>query len=91
MNWYCPNCGLTEQTAIVPNRWHQCAKLRGLMAPLLPEGTKGKIVAHDREDYVGDDLVQTDPAGRQVMSITTTRDEGQDVIVFAPTATGGAS
>ena len=89
-NWYCPECGLTDrQPASVPNRWHPCPKLRGLMAPLLPEGMDAKVEAHDREDYVGKELVQMDPAGRPVMSITTTRSDGSnDVVVFAPTATG---
>lgn len=53
---------------------------------MVPAGTKAKITAHDREDYVGNEVVQTDPSGRPIMSITTTRDEGEDCMVFAPTA-----
>ncbi len=88
MNWYCPNCGLTDRTAqFMPNRYHTCAKLRGLTAPMLPEGVKAKIVAHDRDDYVGREMVQRDANGRPIMSIETTRDNGNDLIVFAPTAT----
>ena len=88
--WYCPNCGARAQT-IEPRphtEYHICPALRGLNAPLIPVGTKAKIVAHDRDDYVGTELVQTDAYGRPVMSITITRDEGQDAIVFAPAASG---
>ena len=86
--WYCPNCGLVDRTAtFVTNRYHTCPKLRGLSAPLLPAGVKAKVEAHDREDYVGQEMVQRDANGRPIMSIETTRDNGNDLIVFAPTAT----
>lgn len=87
-NWYCPNCTLTQQTKeFRPHtRFHACVGLRGLTAPMLAVGTKAKVEARDREDYVGKDDVQTDENGRPVMSVVTTRDEGQDTIVFAPTA-----
>jgi len=86
--WYCPNCAVEDVTAAsVPNRFHTCAGLRGLTAPLLLAGTRAKVTAHEREDYVGTEHVQTDDAGRPIMSITTERDDGQDVVVFAPTAT----
>ena len=90
-NWYCPNCGLHDQTreAQPHTRFHACPKLRGLTAPMLPEGVAAKVEARDREDYVGNEMVQTDENGRPVMSVVTTRDEGTDAIVFAPTATGG--
>jgi len=50
-------------------------------------GTRCKVEALDREDYVGSEKVQTDANGRPVMAIRTTRDDGQDVAVLAPTAT----
>lgn len=53
-------------------------------------GTSAKIVAVEREDYVGTDLVQTDGEGRPIMSVVTVRDDGQDCMVFAPTATAKA-
>ena len=89
--WYCPACGLTDQTndprIAVP--LHPCPKLRGLMAPMLAKGTAGKIELHEREDYVGDELVQLDPEqGRPVMSMVTTREDGQDARIYVPTATG---
>jgi len=89
--WYCPNCGKEDTTTepLPHTRFHTCPKLRGLTAPMLPAGTKAKVEAREREDYVNGDQVQLDPErGRPVMSVVTTRDEGQDVIVFAPTATG---
>lgn len=91
-DWYCPNCGLTDRTpASVANRWHPCAKMAGLMSPLLPAGIKAKVVAHEREDYVGQELVQTNTDGRPVYLIQTTRDEGTDAVVFPPTARVGVN
>lgn len=88
-DWYCPNCGLTDQTreARPHSRYHTCPKLRGLSAPMLPAGTAAKVEVREREDYIGNEMVRTDAAGRPIMSIVTTRDEGQDCMVFAPTAT----
>lgn len=88
VDWYCPQCGYTDQTRVAGphQRWHTCPKLRMMSTPMLPKGTAGKIVAHDRADYVAGELVQTDPAGRPIMSLETIRDNGNDVVVFAPTA-----
>lgn len=87
--WYCPNCHLTDVTteARPHTRFHSCPGLHGLTAPMLPSGTKAKVTAHEREDYIGNEIVQTDNRGRPVMSVVTTRDDGTDAIVFAPTAT----
>ena len=92
-DWYCPQCGLTDQTSdpriAVP--LHPCPKLRGLMTPMLQKGIAGKIELHEREDYVAGELVQRDPErGRPVMSMETTRDEGTDLRVYLPTATASA-
>jgi hypothetical protein len=90
-DWYCPNCGLTDQTreAGVHVRYHTCPRLRFLSAPMVRKGTAAKVALHERESYVGSELVQYDPErGRPIVSIETTRDEGNDLIVFAPTATG---
>lgn len=87
--WECPNCTTTDVTrARIGNRFHTCPGLRGLTAPLLPAGTAAKVEARERDDYVGRDMVQADGEGRPVMSVVTTRDEGQDVAVLAPCATG---
>ncbi len=88
--WECPNCPHTDVTHEpgVHTRFHSCPGARGLTAPMVPAGTSAKVDVLEREDYVGRELVQTDSAGRPVMSIVTTRDDGTDVLVFAPTATG---
>jgi hypothetical protein len=50
-------------------------------------GVKAKLTLNEREDYIGGELVQLDPERRRpVMSVVTTRDTGQDTLVFAPTA-----
>lgn len=88
--WYCPNCSATDVTreARPHSRFHTCPGLRGLSAPMIEVGTKAKVELREREDYVGSEEVQLDPERRRpVMSIVTTRDNGQDVAVFAPTAT----
>ena len=92
--WYCPNCG---QTATLPfpkpkqTHMHTCPRLRYLSAPLLPRGTAAKVEIVERGDYVGRESVQLDPdRGRPVQSIITTRDKGQDAIIFAPVATATA-
>jgi hypothetical protein len=87
--WTCPNC---TQTAVTrdPNphtRFHACRGLRGLTAPMVPAGTKARVTAVEREDYIGGDVVQVDGEGRPVMAIVTTRDDGNDVTVLAPCAT----
>lgn len=89
--WYCPNCTTVDVTrrADVHQQMHTCPGLRGLTAPLLEVGTAAKVVAHEREDYIGSEIVQLDPNGRPVMAVETVRDEGNDLVVFAPTA--GAS
>lgn len=89
-NWYCPNCPATSQTREFRphSRFHSCPGLKGMTAPMFDELTnpKVKVEAHMREDYIGDDIVQTDEDGRPVMSVVTTREDGTDTIVFAPTA-----
>jgi hypothetical protein len=87
--WYCPNCQAEDVThdPRPHSRFHVCKGLRGLTAPMLPAGTRAKVEAVEREDYVGKEDVQLDPERkRPVMSVVTTRDQGQDAIVFAPTA-----
>jgi len=92
--WECPNCTVEAKLPIPQpgqTHLHTCPGLRGLAAPLLPRGTKAKVVAHEREDYVGTEHVQLDPEHqRPVMSVVTTRDDGTDAIIFAPMATANA-
>ena len=88
--WSCPNCTATDMThePRPHTRFHICNGLRGLTAPMVPAGTRCKVEAVEREDYVGKERVQTDANGRPVMSVVTVRDDGQDVAVLAPTASG---
>lgn len=87
--WQCVNCRLEDVTrgAFLPNRFHTCPRMHGITAPMVPAGTSAKVEAHLREDHVGTERVTTDDEGRPVMAVITTRDDGQDVAVFAPVAT----
>lgn len=88
--WVCPNCAHTRVTrgagrqAVI----HTCPGLRGLIAPLVQEGVKCRVVAVERDDYVRGDTPQTDANGRPVMSVVTIRDNGQDCMILAPCING---
>lgn len=86
--WGCPNCDQTEVTrqAEPHTRFHACRGLKGLTAPMVVAGTRAKVEAVEREDYIGGDDVQVDGDGRPIMAVVTTRDDGQDCTVLAPTA-----
>lgn len=86
--WSCPNCDFTDVTRQTGphTRFHACAGLKGLTAPMVPAGQRCKVVAHEREDYVGGEDVQVDADGTPIMNVTVTRDDGTDVAVYAPTA-----
>ena len=89
-SWHCPACKQTDTTNDdgTGTRFHACARMRGLSVPFVLAGVSAKLVLNEREDYVGRDKVQLDPERRRpIMNITTVRDDGQDVVVFAPTAT----
>lgn len=90
-DWYCPNCDHTRrtQTAVKHQVIHTCPGLAYLVAPLVRVGTKCKIEAIEREDYVAHDHPQVDGNGRVIMAVRTTRDDGIDCRVLAPTAMGG--
>lgn len=97
-NWACPNCHQTDVThmppaqASVASRFHHCAGLRGLTAPMVLAGTDCKVTAVAREDYVGSEIVQTDGNGQPVMAIHTEYADGRnDVAILAPTAQGSIS
>ena len=87
--WECPNCPATDVTreAEPHTRFHACAGLKGLTAPMVPAGTRAKVEAIERGDYLNGDHVTRDGDGRPVMAVETTRDDGNDVAVFAPCAT----
>jgi hypothetical protein len=54
---------------------------------MVPAGTRCKVEAFEREDYIGKEKVQFDGEGRPIMKVVTTRDDGMDAAVYAPTAT----
>lgn len=87
--WSCPNCTATHvsREARPHTPFHTCPGLKGLSAPFVPAGTRCKVETREREDWVGAERVQADGEGRPVMSIVTTRDDGQDCAVLAPCAT----
>jgi hypothetical protein len=87
--WVCGNgCPVRDRTpGTVPNRFHTCAALGGLTSPLVPEGSRARVRAVVREDYVGREKVQYDDEGRPVTAIVTDRPDGSnDTTVLAPTA-----
>lgn len=92
-DWECPRCDVTDRTAHnVPNRFHICRGLAGLQAPLVPKGSGARLVAVEREDYIGGEMVQTDGHGRPIMSVRVERPDGSnDAVVYAPTARGVGS
>jgi hypothetical protein len=88
--WECPNCTQRAVTReVIPQaRYHQCAGLRGMTAPMVLEGSDVKVEAVEREDYVGSETVTTDGEGRPIMAVITTRADGSnDCAVMAPCAT----
>lgn len=89
-HWVCPNCDFTDVTndPRPHSRFHPCAGLAGFSAPMVPAGMRCKVEANEREDYISGELVQLDGNGRPIMSVVTTREDGTDCAVYAPTATG---
>lgn len=87
--WECPNCTATDVTheSRPHTRFHACRGLKGLTAPYVPAGTHCKVEAVEREDYIKKEHVTLDGENRPIMRVETTRDDGNDVAVFAPCAT----
>lgn len=85
-HWVCPNCPVTARTVGQPNRFHDCAALGGFTAPMVLEGVDCKVVALEREDYLGGEDVRR-ANGRPVSSVRVERADGSnDCFVYAPTA-----
>jgi len=91
--WACPNCTATDVThePRPHTRMHNCRGLKGLSVPMVPAGTRCKVEALERQDYLGADAgrVRLDGEGRPIMAAVTTRDDGEDRAVYAPAADGG--
>jgi hypothetical protein len=91
--WRCASkdCDAAARTVSQKVPWHSCKALRGLTAPLIPDGERAHVVAVDREDYVGSEDVRVDGDGRPVMALNVERPDGSnDRVVYAPTATASA-
>lgn len=90
--WSCPNCTVEHVTSGPEPQtpFHPCAGLSGMLAPFVADGTRCKVVALVREDYVGGDTVRADENGRPIMAVVTVRDDGEDRAIMAPTAQGEA-
>jgi hypothetical protein len=82
--WECPNCDTTDVTrGLVPNRFHTCAGLHMLTAPLVRAGTRCKVEAEERADYLNGEVQATGDDGRPYMAVRTTRGDGEDLAVNA--------
>jgi len=84
--WDCPNCTVTDVTPPLPpgqSRYHQCAGLHGLSAPLVRAGTRAKVEAVEREDYLNGDEQARGDDGKPYMAVRVTRDDGEDLTVNA--------
>jgi hypothetical protein len=68
--------------------FHRCPGLKGLTAPMVEDGIRCKVEAVERQDYTNGDRPARDGEGNVVMAVQTTRDDGTDVLAFAPTAYG---
>jgi hypothetical protein len=60
--------------------------MKMLTVPMVEEGQKVNITSNEREDYIGKEDVQTDAEGRPIMNVIIEREDGQDCVVYAPTA-----
>lgn len=89
--WLCPNCGTTDRTAMMaPNatRFHTCPALHNLTAPLVRAGTDCRVVALEREDYLGSATQRHGTNGKPYMAVVTQHADGSnDTAVFAEAAT----
>lgn len=95
--WYCPSgCGVSEVTAPLPpgsSRFHTCARLHMLTAPLVRKGSDCKVEAIERQDYLGDEIQDHGDDGKAYMAVRTTYADGHtDLAVNAGLAQhkGGA-
>lgn len=87
--WWCPKCDEAARTVDAQLPMHHCHGLAGLLVPLVRREHAAKVEVIERLDYVGDELVQMNGEDRPVMAVVTTRDDGQDCTVYAPTAVAG--
>jgi len=94
VDWSCPNCPVTCRAPHPPPgqvKMHTCPGLHMLTAPMVPAGTKCKVTAEERQEYLGAEVQKTGDDGIPYMAVRTTRDEGSDLIVNAGLARGRLS
>src|SRR5438045_8642959 len=85
-DWLCPNCDVSDRTRPLPpeaSRFHTCAGLHMLTAPLVRAGVSCKVEAEERADYLGTEIQATGDDGKPYMAVRTTRDDGDDLAVNA--------
>jgi hypothetical protein len=85
-DWHCPNCGISERTAaLAPNasRFHVCPGLHMLTAPLVRSGTRAKVTAEERQDYLGREWQAHGDDGKPYMAVRATWDDGEELAVNA--------
>ena len=85
-DWECPNCDVTDRAPALPpnaSRFHTCAGLHMLTAPLVRAGTDCKVEAEVRGDYLNGEIQATGDDGKPYMAVRTTRGDGEDLAVNA--------
>jgi hypothetical protein len=89
-DWNCPNCLVSERTTPLPpnaSRYHRCAGLHMLTAPLIRAGTDCKVTAVERGDYLRGSEQRRGENGKPYMAVVTERADGSnDAVVFAEPA-----
>ena len=86
VEWSCPNCWVTAVSPpLAPGqaKFHICPGLHMLSAPLVEAGTRCKVVAEERADYLGKEVQAHGDDGKPYMAVRTTRDDGDDLAVNA--------
>lgn len=94
VEWVCPNnCaahGWSIEGHAVRTHFHSCPRLKGLLSPMVEEGARVLVRAHEREDYLAGEIQRTGDDGKPYTSVTAERPDGSnDAAVFAPLAQGG--
>jgi hypothetical protein len=90
-DWKCPACGREERVCppLPPNaaRMHTCPRLHMIAAPMVPAAADAKVIAVERQDYLGREVQQTGDDGRAYMAVQTWYADGHnDTAVHAPVA-----
>jgi hypothetical protein len=89
VRWECQFCTAELATEGVPLEplLHVCPGKAGFLMPMTQQGERVGVKTHEREDYIGNDIVRTDGEGRPIMATTITHDDSEDRLVYVPTAT----